>query len=143
MLILGNGRVITRDEKNPYLENGAVAIEGSTIQKVGASGEVRAAYPEAEFIDAGGKVIMPAFINAHEHIYSAFARGLSVKGYDPKGFLDILDGMWWTIDRNLTLQDTYLSAMATYIDCIKNGVSTIFDHHASFRSIRESLIHIE
>ena len=40
---------------------------------------------------------MPAFINAHEHIYSASARGLSVKGYDPKGFLDILDGMWWTI----------------------------------------------
>ena len=55
MLILGNGRVITRDEKNPYLENGAVAIEGSTIQKVGSLGEVRAAYPEAEFIDAGGK----------------------------------------------------------------------------------------
>ena len=50
MLILGNGRVITRDEKNPYLENGAVAIEGSTIQKVGSLGEVRAAYPEAEFI---------------------------------------------------------------------------------------------
>lgn len=143
MLILGNGRVITRDEKNPFLEKGAVAIEGTTIQKVGGLEEVRAAYPDADFIDAGGKVIMPAFINAHEHIYSAFARGLSVKGYDPKGFLDILDGMWWTIDRNLTLQDTYLSAMATYIDCIRNGVTTIFDHHASFGSIRDSLFHIE
>jgi putative selenium metabolism protein SsnA len=33
--------------------------------------------------------------------------------------------------------------MATYIDCIKNGVTTIFDHHASFGSIRESLFHIE
>ena len=32
------------------------------------------------------ELIMPAFINAHEHIYSAFARGLSVKGYNPKGF---------------------------------------------------------
>lgn len=143
MLILGNGRVITRDEKNPFLEKGVVAIEGTTIQKVGGLEEVRAAYPDADFIDAGGKVIMPAFINAHEHIYSAFARGLSVKGYDPKGFLDILDGMWWTIDRNLTLQDTYLSAMATYIDCIRNGVTTIFDHHASFGSIRDSLFHIE
>lgn len=143
MLILGNGRVVTRDEKKPYLENGAVAIEGTTIKKVGTLEEVKAAYPEAEFIDAKGKVIMPAFINAHEHIYSAFARGISVNGYDPKGFLDILDGMWWTIDRNLTLQDTYLSAMATYIDCIKNGVTTVFDHHASFGSIRDSLFHIE
>ena len=66
-----------------------------------------------------------------------------IKGYDPKGFLDILDGQWWTIDRNLTLNDTYLSAMATYIDCIRNGVTTIFDHHASFGSIRGSLFEIE
>ena len=88
-------------------------------------------------------VIMPAFINAHEHIYSSFARGMAINGYDPKGFLDILDGMWWTIDRNLTLHDTYLSAMATYIDCIRNGVTTIFDHHASFGSITGSLFEIE
>ena len=111
MLILGNGRLVTRDEKNPYLENGAVAIDGNTIVKVGDYEEVKAAYPDAEFIDAKGKVIMPAFINAHEHIYSSFARGMAINGYDPKGFLDILDGMWWTIDRNLTLHDTYLSAM--------------------------------
>ena len=64
-------------------------------------------------------------------------------GYDPKGFLDIPDGMWWTIDRNLTLHDTYLSAMATYVDCIKNGVTTVFDHHASFGSIGGSLFEIE
>ena len=70
-------------------------------------------------------------------------RGLSIKGYEPKGFLDILDGMWWTIDRNLTLHDTYLSAMATYIDCIRNGVTTIFDHHASFGAIEGSLFEIE
>ena len=116
MLILGNGRMITRDADNPYLECGAVVIDGTKIVKAGTLSEVKAAYPDAEFLDAKGKVIMPAFINAHEHIYSAFARGLSVKGYDPKGFLDILDGMWWTIDCNLTLHDTYLSAMAAYID---------------------------
>ena len=86
---------------------------------------------------------MPAFINVHEHIYSAFARGLSINGYNPKGFLDILDGQWWTIDRHLTLEQTYLSAMATYIDSIKNGVTTVFDHHASFGAITGSLFEIE
>ncbi len=143
MLILGNGRVITRDESMPFLENGAVALDGNTICKVGTLEEIRGAYPGAEYIDAKGGVIMPAFINAHEHIYSSFARGLSINGYNPNGFLEILDGMWWTIDRNLTLHDTYLSAMATYIDCIKNGVTTIFDHHASFGSICGSLYEIE
>lgn len=143
MLIIGNGRVVTRDSANPYIESGAVAIEGTQIKKVGDLETLKKEFPDAEFIDAKGKIIMPAFVNAHEHIYSAFARGMSVNGYDPKGFLDILDGMWWTIDRNLTLNDTYLSAMATYIDCIKNGVTTIFDHHASFGSIEGSLFEIE
>lgn len=143
MIIIGNGRLVTRDPEHPFYENGAVAYEGSEIRMVGRLEEVRQVFPDAEFIDAKGGVIMPAFINVHEHIYSAFARGLSINGYNPKGFLDILDGMWWTIDRHLTLEQTRLSAMATYIDCIKNGVTTIFDHHASFGEIGGSLFKIE
>lgn len=142
MLVIGNGRVITRDAARPFIENGAVAVERRTIRRVGTDGEIRAAFPGVEYIDAKGGLIMPAFINVHEHIYSAFARGLSINGYAPKGFLDILDGLWWTLDRNLTLEDVYLSAMATYIDCIKNGVTTIFDHHASFGAIGGSLFEI-
>ena len=143
MLIVGNGKMITRDPAAPFLESGAVAIDGNTIVKVGSLEEVKADYPDAEYIDAKGGGIMPGFINVHEHIYSAFARGLSINGYNPKGFLDILDGQWWTIDRHLTLQQTYLSAMATYIDSIKNGVTTVFDHHASFGAITGSLFEIE
>lgn len=143
MLVLGNGKVITRDAALSLIEDGAVAMDGSLICRIGKTEDVKKEFPDAEYIDAKGGLIMPAFINAHEHIYSSFARGMSIDGYDPHGFLDILDGMWWTIDRNLTLHDTYLSAMATYIDCIKNGVTTIFDHHASFGAIRGSLFEIE
>lgn len=104
MLVIGNGRMITRDASSAFFENGAVAMDGNTIKMVGVTDEVKKTYPDAEFVDAHGGIIMPAFINAHEHIYSAFARGLSVNGYAPKGFLDILDGMWWNIDRHLTLE---------------------------------------
>ena len=55
-------------------------MEGNTIVMVGNTEDVKKTYPEAEFTDAKGGVIMPAFINAHEHIYSSFARGLSIKG---------------------------------------------------------------
>lgn len=143
MIIIGNGRMITRDPANPFLEQGAVVMDGTIIVKVGTLQEMKEAYPAAEYIDARGGVIMPAFINVHEHIYSAFARGLSINGYNPHGFLDILDGMWWTIDRHLTLEQTRLSAMATYIDSIKNGITTVFDHHASFGHITDSLFKIE
>ena len=94
MLVIGNGRMITQDASNPFLENGAVAMDGNTIVMVGVTEEVKKVYPDAEFVDAKGGVIMPAFINAHEHIYSSFARGLSINGYNPQGFLDILDGLW-------------------------------------------------
>lgn len=142
MILIGNGRLLTRNEETPWYENGAVLVEGTKIKETGATKELKEKYPEAEFVDAKGGLIMPGFINAHEHIYSAMARGLSVKGYDPKGFLDILDGMWWTLDRHLTLEQTRKSAAATYIDSIKNGVTTVFDHHASFGSIENSLFTI-
>lgn len=139
MLLVGNGRLLTREGTHPFYENGAVVIDGEVIRETGELSLLKKKYPEAEFIDAKGGVIMPALINTHEHIYSAFARGLSVKGYHPKGFLDILDGMWWNIDRHLTLEQVRLSALATYIDCIKNGVTTVFDHHASYASVKDSL----
>lgn len=143
MLVIGNGRLITRDAENPFIENGAVAAEGGVIKKTGTTDELKALYPDAEFVDAKGGVIMPAFINTHEHIYSAMARGLSINGYNPKGFLDILDGQWWTIDRNLNNESTRQSARATYMDSVKSGVTTVFDHHASFGEIHDSLFAIE
>ena len=60
MLVLGNGKVITRDAACPLIENGAVAIDGITICKVGSAEEVRNAYPDAEYIDARGGLIMPS-----------------------------------------------------------------------------------
>ncbi len=143
MILVGNGILITRDNENPYFSNGAVAMEGTKIVKVGNSDELKQEYPDAQWVDAKGGVILPAFINTHEHIYSAFARGMSINGYAPNGFLDILDGMWWTVDRHLTLEQTYYSAMATYIESIKSGVTTVFDHHASFGHILGSLFEIE
>ncbi|MCL2627133.1 MAG: putative aminohydrolase SsnA [Oscillospiraceae bacterium] len=142
MLIIGNGRLITRGLPNELIENGAVVIEKTFIKEVGDTAVLRDKYQTARFIDARGGVIMPGLINAHNHIYSAFARGLSVKGYAPRSFPEILDGLWWTIDRNLQLEDTYLSAMYTYLECIKNGCTTVFDHHASYGGIRGSLFRI-
>lgn len=142
MYLITNGKVITRDIKNPYFEDGGVAVEGNKIIEVGDDLSLKLKYPHAEIIDAEGNVIMPAFINTHTHIYSALARGLSINGYNPKNFYEILDGMWWNIDRKLDLDGTRASAYATYIECIKNGVTTIFDHHASYGCVPGSLFEI-
>jgi len=142
MLLVGNGRLVTRGENNQLVENGCVAINNKLIEDVGDTEELRTRYHGAEFIDAQGGVIMPGLINTHNHIYSAFARGLSIEGYNPKNFLEILNGLWWALDRHLSVEDTYWSAMATFLECIKNGCTTVFDHHASYGGIRGSLFAI-
>ena len=142
MFLIGNGRLFTRDENRPYIEDGGVVTQGDRIVAVGTSAELKEKYPQAELVDARGQLIMPAFINAHTHIYSGLARGLSINGYDPTNFYEILDGMWWKLDRELTLEDTRASAYATYLECIRNGVTTVFDHHASYKEIPGSLFAI-
>ena len=143
MILLANGKVITRDpEGTGYLPDGGVVTDGGKIVEVGTTADLKAKYPQAEFVDARGGVIMPGLINAHTHIYSALARGLSIDGYNPTSFYEVLDGQWWYIDRNLDLEATKASAQALVIDSIKQGVTTIFDHHASFCEIPGSLMKI-
>ena len=142
MQLITNGLLITRDPAHPYYEHGAVAFSGTKIVEAGEECLLRTRYPDAHMIDAKGGVIMPAFINAHTHIYSALARGLSIRGNNPTNFLQVLEGTWWAIDRKLTLAGTKASAQALYIDCIKQGVTTIFDHHASYCQIPGSLFTI-
>ena len=141
-MILTNGRVITQDKNNPYIENGAVVIKKEKIIAVGKAEEILKKYSDDEIIDVENKVIMPGIINAHHHIYSAFARGMASSGKAPKDFMEILEGLWWKIDKKLTLEDLKYSAYTTYIDCIKNGVTTVFDHNASPYAVKNSLFTI-
>lgn len=141
--IIGNGNVITHNEENPYIPGGAVVIEENRIIDCGSDGEMKKNYPDATYTDAKGQLIMPGFINAHGHIYSAFARGMILKdGKVSKNFTQVLENLWWRVDKSLTLDDIKYSAYATYIDSIKNGGTTFIDHHASPNSVEGSLFTI-
>lgn len=130
-MLIGNGRLITHDKKNSYLEDGCIYIDGNIIKEVGKTKDLKDKYSNEEFIDAKGNVIMPGIINTHHHIYSAFARGMNLNNPPAKGFIDILENLWWRLDKELTIEDTRYSGYTTLIDCIKYGVTTVFDHHAS------------
>ena len=65
MILLANGKVITRDsEGTGYLPDGGVVTDGGKIVEVGTTADLKAKYPQAEFVDARGGVIMPGLINA-------------------------------------------------------------------------------
>lgn len=142
MLIVGNGTLITRDSAQPLLPNGGVLVEDTTIRKVDKTDTLRQLFPQAEFVDAAGGLIMPGLINTHMHFYGSFARGMDIKAQSPLEFNQILERLWWRLDKQLTLDDVYFSAAVAMIDCIKNGVTTVFDHHASPGCVRGSLFRL-
>ncbi len=141
-LLIGNGRLITHDDRQPYFENGCVAIRDGLIVAVGATAELQAEFPGAKFIDARGRVMMPGLINTHTHLYSVFARGMILKDDAPGNFSEILERLWWRLDKALSLDDVYWSAVVGMIASIRNGVTTIFDHHASPGAVSGSLFRI-
>ncbi len=139
MLLVGNGLVLTLGHENRVIPDGAVLVEDSKIREVARTGDLRDRYPEAEYLDAGGKLVMPGLINTHMHLYSTFARGMDSKSPPPQSFGDILSGLWWKLDRALTLEDVHYSALAPLIECLKTGTTTIVDHHASPHAVTGSL----
>jgi putative selenium metabolism protein SsnA len=142
MLLLGNGLLVTRDPQNPIIQDGCIAMEANLIAEVSTTVELRAKYPQAKFMDAAKKLIMPGLINTHMHFYSTFARGMFLKDAPPTIFGEILERLWWRLDKVLTLEDVYYSALVPIVDCIKNGVTTVFDHHASPNAVQGSLFKI-
>lgn len=142
MLLIGNGKVITRDNAKPIIEDGCIAVDENKIVEIGLTKDLRNKYSDAKFIDAKGKLIMPGFINTHMHYYSTFARGMASDSPKASKLSDILKGLWWRLDKTLTLEDVYYSALVPMIDQVRSGVTTVFDHHASPNAVTGSLFKI-
>lgn len=138
-MIIHHATVITFDPNNRILHDGAVRYADGVIDMVGDSASVLAAYPEDERWDAGGLILMPGQICAHTHFYGAFARGLYIPGPPPKDFPEILQVLWWRLDKALDLESVRSSAEVCLVDAIRNGTTTLIDHHASQRAIDGSL----
>jgi len=139
IILIGNGTLVTRDPDEPIIFDGCAAVRGNLIADRGKTAELKAKYPRHAFVDAAGGLIMPGLINTHTHIYSAFARGMTLDGPPNRDFLQILENLWWRLDKALNLRDVEYSALTAYTECIKNGVTTVFDHHASQRHVAGSL----
>ena len=126
-----NGIVVTLGEKNRVLWNATVVTDGERIAAVGGSAEMKRRFPSADPVDCSGKIILPGFICTHHHFYSTMARGMGIPGEPASNFVEILERLWWKVDRALDEEDITLSAQLPLIDCIRNGTTTVIDHHAS------------
>lgn len=142
--LIHHATVITFDdsqaeEANRIWPDGAVLMENGLIGDVGESAALLARYPQAERWDAGRRLLMPGLICSHTHFYGAFARGMYIPGPPAKDFPEILEKLWWRLDKALDLEGVQRSAEACLVDAIRHGTTTLIDHHASQRAIDGSL----
>ena len=131
-MIVRNAGILTLDDRDRIIECGAVEIRpDGRLGWIGNDANIPVSLLADDVIDAGGKLLMPALINCHTHLYSSLARGIPMRGPAPHNFVQILKKLWWKLDSVLDEEDIYLSALVGLIDSAKAGVGTLFDHHSS------------
>jgi putative selenium metabolism protein SsnA len=139
VLLITNATLVTWEDPNRVIEQGALLIDGGVIREIDATPALTARYPQAEKLDAHGKLVMPGGICAHTHFYGAYARGLAIPGPAPRDFPEILQRLWWPLDKSLDEEAVRFGALVCLIDAIKHGTTTLIDHHASPNFIDGSL----
>lgn len=137
-MLITNATIFTLGEANRRIDDGAIRTDGALIREVGAAGEL-APRPGEETLDAGGKLVLPGFLCGHTHFYGAFARGMAIPGAPATNFVEILERLWWKLDRALLWDDIRYSALVCLVDAVRHGCTTLIDHHASPNAIDGSL----
>ena len=118
------------------IERGDLRIADGRIVERAARLEPR---QDDEVIDLGGRLVLPGMVCAHTHLYSALACGMPPPPRPPSNFKEILELVWWRLDRALDEESIYWSAVAGALDAARAGTTCLFDHHASPTHINGSL----
>lgn len=127
------GGTIVRSLDPPRLTRSDVLVVDGTVASVGG------AVPARETRDCSGCLIVPGNVCAHTHLYSALARGMPYRLEPPANFVQILQRIWWRLDRALDEASIRDSALVGGMEALLAGTTTLVDHHASPNAIDGSL----
>jgi len=141
-MIITNGKLITWVDDQPILRDRAIRIVCGKISEISGEEDLKQRFPEDSILDAKGQYVLPGNICAHTHFYGVFSRGMTIQGEAPKDFTEILEKLWWPLDRSLDHESVRYSAFVCIADAIRHGTTTMFDHHASANCIDNSLFTI-
>lgn len=113
--------VVTMNEQEELLLDGAVFIENGRIQDIGKTDDLLAKYQNGETLDLTGQVLMPGLINLHLH--SGLTRGTAED-------LEVFEWLTRHVDpkhRVLLEDDAYAAASMSYAEGVKSGTTTVLD----------------
>ena len=121
-LLIRDATIVTMDGAGSIHAPGAVLVEGTRIVAVGPSDEVAARAPQGcETIDARGRIALPGFVSAHNHLgYTVFRGRAEDVGYGPVHRLYLPMCMVMRRDEREALGSLAVAEL------IRGGVTTVF-----------------
>ena len=132
-LLLKGATVVTLDEGRRILLDGAVGIRGERIAYVGSAVEAPT-HASTRTIDCSAKVVLPGFVNTHDHMYQQLARGFAER-LEPGDLYDWLARFILPVVDASTVETTRAGALLGAMQAASCGVTTTFDNHYGFDSI--------
>ncbi len=122
--IISGGTILTLDEKDTLIHNGALAIDGDEIIAVAGTEEIKADFSARKTIDAQGCLVMPGLINSHTHAAMTCFRGIA----DDMELMDWLNNYIFPAEaENVNPELVYWGSMLACAEMIKSGTTTFCD----------------
>ena len=124
-VLLKGGTVLSLDPQVGDFANGDVLIGGTKILAVG-----RNLKASALLVDAGGKIVMPGFVDTHHHQYETILRGiladgvLGLPGDGKKTYQGVIQGIFTPAYQP---EDAYISELVASLNQLNAGVTTTVD----------------
>jgi 5-methylthioadenosine/S-adenosylhomocysteine deaminase len=116
--------VLPMNESLPVIRDGAVAVQGSRIVKVGSSQEISKQYAPKVRINGKYKVVFPGLINTHTHAGMVFFRGIA----DDLPLKEWLENHIWPLENEWLSPDFISDAVRlACLEMLKGGVTTYND----------------
>jgi len=122
-LLIKNGLIVSMDNDNRVIEDGAVAIQGAEIVDVGTTADMQAKYKAKEVIDAGQHIVMPGLINAHTHLAMTLFRGFA----DDLPLDPFLARVWEAEGRFIRPDTVEIGTRLAFAEMIRGGTTMALD----------------
>ncbi len=123
LLIIGPD-IVTFDDKNTVIMDGALAIKGNAIAWMGPASDAKALFTATNTLDASGQIAMPGITDAHYHTAQQFLRGVHrVTHRKGPGWKKTLI----PFESGLSPDDVYLSGLVGYTSMISSGTTCFLE----------------
>lgn len=124
-LLLRNGTVLTMDAEIGDLRCADVLIEDGRIAQVG-TGLAADADADAAILDCAGKIVIPGFVNSHQHMFQTALRSYWADATATDYFTQSRSGASG-IFHHYTPEDVYCGEFAGALENLAAGTTTVVD----------------